>query len=297
MVNAFDILRSGIYEEDHSIKNSLQYDGEVWMDSGGFQFLRYGKIPDIEELARIYDQVWDARYFLNLDYPPSPTDSEHDLETKLRRSLDNYEHLIKKFDNVLPVLHYHWKTDIIMRYLLKYLNFNPKCIAIGGLVPYVLISRGAPKNSRRTALGFLLKIKRETDLCIHVLGLGSPVINPILSMINIDSTDTSTWRVKAAYGKVVMPGGGERHVSGRAINFGGKKATSDDLARLYEFLRSTGFPVLDRFDDIKLSFEYRALVNAWVVLNSFEKPGSGVFRNIYDEVTNELAKEVLERAY
>ncbi|WP_243670672.1 hypothetical protein [Vulcanisaeta sp. JCM 16161] len=267
------------------------------MDSGGFQFLRHGKIPNIEDLARVYDQYWDVRYFLNLDYPPSPTDDEHDLELKLRRSLSNYEYLIKRFDNVLPVIHYHWRTDVITKYVIKYLDFNPKCIAIGGLVPYVLISRGVPKDSRRSALRFLLRVKRETGMCIHVLGLGSPVINPILKLINIDSTDTSTWRVKAAYGKVVMPGGGERHVSGRSISFGGKKATSDDLMRLYAFLKATGFPMTDQFNEIVTSFEYRALVNAWVVLNSFELPGSGVFRSIYDELAGEVSERVIENAH
>ena len=296
MVNAFDIMRSRIGRREHVIKNVLQYDGEVWMDSGGFQFLRHGKIPDIEDLAKVYNQYWDVRYFLNLDYPPSPTDGEHDLELKLRRSLINYEYLIRKFDNVLPVIHYHWRTNIITKYLIKYLDFNPDCIAIGGLVPYVLISRGVPKDSRRSALRFLLHIKRETGMCIHVLGLGSPIINPILKLINIDSTDTSTWRVKAAYGKVVMPGGGERHVSGRSINFGGKEATEEDLSRLYEFLKVTGFPMIDQFNEISTSFEYRALVNAWVVLNSFEAPGSGVFRVIYDEFVREVVEQVVEGA-
>ncbi|WP_243678311.1 hypothetical protein [Vulcanisaeta distributa] len=297
MVNAFDIIRNRVDRKGHVIKNVLQYDGEVWMDSGGFQFLRHGKIPDIEDLARIYDQYWDVRYFLNLDYPPSPTDDEHELELKLRRSLINYEYLAKKFDNVLPVIHYHWRTSVITKYVLKYLDFNPDCIAIGGLVPYVLISRGVPRDSRRSALRFLLNIKQEIGMCIHVLGLGSPVINPILKLINVDSTDTSTWRVKAAYGKVVMPGGGERHVSGRPINFGGKEATDDDLTRLYAFLKATGFPMINQFNEIATSFEYRALVNAWVVLNSFEVPGgSGVFRAMYEEFAREVVEQVIEGA-
>lgn len=282
MVNAFDIIRSGV--GGHVVKNALQYDGEVWMDSGGYQFLRHGKVPDIEDLAVVYDRYWDVRYFLNLDYPPNPTDSEYDLELKLKASLRNYEYLVRRFNNVLPVIHYHWRTNIIMKYLTKYLDYNPPCIAIGGLVPYVLISRGVPKNSRKSALEFLLRVRQEVNVCIHVLGLGSPVINPILKLMGIDSTDTSTWRVKAAYGKVVMPGGGERHVSGREIRFGGKEATNEDLTRLYRFLRETGFPLIDRFfEDVRTSFEYRALVNAWVVLNCYEVPSTGVFRKLYNE--------------
>ncbi len=294
MVNAFDVMKSRISGRVHAIKNVLQYDGEVWMDSGGYQFLRHGKIPDIEDLARVYDQYWDVRYFLNLDYPPSPTDDEHELRLKLSKSLNNYEYLVKRFDNVIPVIHYHWMTNVIMDYLTKYLDFNPGCIAIGGLVPYILISRGVPKGSRRSALRFLLRVKREIGICIHVLGLGSPIINPILKVMGIDSTDTSTWRVKAAYGKVVMPGGGERHVSGRVISFGGKEATLNDLTKLHGFLKSTGFPMIDQFSSISTSFEYRALVNAWVVLNSFEEPSGGVFRAIYEELVQEVAGQIAE---
>ncbi|MCG2869493.1 MAG: hypothetical protein L7H10_01945 [Vulcanisaeta sp.] len=290
MVNAFDIVRSGVRE--HVVKNLLQYDGEVWMDSGGYQFLKHGKVLDIEDLAALYDRYWDVRYYLNLDYPPSPTDSEGEVRSKLKASLRNYEYLTRRFDNVIPVIHYHHRTDIISEYLVKYLDRNPPCIAIGGLVPYVLISRNVPKNSRKLALEFLLRVRQETKACIHVLGLGSPVINPILKAIGVDSTDTSTWRVKAAYGKVVMPGGGERHVSGRAINFGGKEATSDDLARLYRFLRETGFPLIDRFfEELQTSFEYRALVNAWVILNSYEPPSTGVFRKIYNELVESMGRQ------
>ncbi|WP_243666401.1 hypothetical protein [Vulcanisaeta sp. JCM 16159] len=66
--------------------------------------------------------------------------------------------------------------------------------------------------------------------------------------------------------------------------------------RLYAFLRDTGFPVIDRFNDIMTSFEYRALVNAWVVLNSFEEPSTGVFRAIYDELTREASAKITEEA-
>lgn len=108
---------------------------------------------------------------------------------------------------------------------------------------------------------------------LHVLGLGSPSVTPILAKIGVDSTDSATWRLKAAYGKVVLPGGGERHVTNRVVNFGRAKATLEDLHTLYTFLKNTGFPALDDFyQRLSTSFEYRALVNAWVVLHSREPP-------------------------
>ncbi|WP_069806740.1 hypothetical protein [Vulcanisaeta thermophila] len=286
MVNAYDVLRSKLFARDHSIKNWLQYDGEVWMDSGGYQFLKHGITPNLNDIARVYDHYWDVRYYLNLDYPPSPSDDEFTARDKLKASMSNFEVLVRRFDNVVPVIHYHWSTGVVLEYLRKYLDYNPECIAIGGLVPYILVIRGVPRNSRRNALSFLREVRREFRGCIHVLGLGSPILNPILRAIGIDSTDTSTWRLKAAYGKVIMPGGGERHVSGRQVNFGRRVASLSELLELRDYLFRTGFPLVDRFDDVRGSFEYRALVNAWVVLTSFEEPRHGVFRRIYQELTS-----------
>ncbi len=281
MINAFDLLRKGV-RKVNLVKPILQFEGEVWMDSGGFQFLKKGLTPNLEELMRLYESIWDVRFFLSLDYPPSPQDDVESLERKFQASLKNYDLLYRRLDSVIPVIHFHWRVDVVVKYLKTYIEeYTPSIIAVGGLVPYILIQRGVPKGSRELALKFLLALRNYVKCRIHVLGLGSPLLNPILKAIGIDSTDSNTWRVKAAYGKVVLPGGGERHVSEKEVSFGRKKASEDDLRLLREFLRRTGFPLLDRFDEIRTSFDYRALVNAWVVLHSYEEPKSPTFNRLY----------------
>ncbi|MEM1804186.1 MAG: hypothetical protein QXR80_06790, partial [Desulfurococcaceae archaeon] len=97
------------------------------------------------------------------------------------------------------------------------------------------------------------------------------------------STDSATWRLKAAYGKVILPGGGERHVTSRAVSFGKAKPKDGELEELYRFLKETGFPALDGFyEKIRTSFEYRALVNAWVVVKSWtQTPKAPAFKKLY----------------
>lgn len=208
----------------------------------------------------------------------------------MRKSLENYAELSSKLPdlNIVPVIHFYREPDISMAMLRKVLDYGPRIIAIGALVPYVLMTRNVPRNSRRKAMEFILAV-RELHPKVHVLGLGSPIITPILRLLGLHSTDTATWRLKAVYGKVMMPGGGgERHVTDRGIKFGKREATLDDVKELYEFLKATNFPLIDDFW-IKLdNFEYRALVNAWVIAMSDRPPRHGIFKSMYGELSKLL---------
>ncbi|MBP1448903.1 MAG: tRNA-ribosyltransferase, partial [Thermoproteus sp.] len=60
------------------------------------------------------------------------------------------------------------------------------------------------------------------------------------------------------------------------------KAAEEELEELGRFLAETGFPL--KWDRERLgSFEYRALVNAWVLLKSRAPPRSPTFRKLYLE--------------
>ncbi len=298
MLNAFEILSKKIhakFENAHEIVQAdVRYD--VWLDSGGYQFLRHGMIPDVDKICKVYSKFEDATYLLSLDLPPSPTDSYDEARRKIMKSFENYVKLRSIFrDRVIPVLHYYHREDLVVQFLYKYMEYSCNLIAIGALVPYVLILRGVRGDSRLRAMRFLAKIKnvvRDYQCGVHVLGLGSPVVTPILDAIGIDSTDSATWRVKAAYGKVVLPGGGEVHVTSRHINFGKRKATERDLEYLRQFLQNTGFPLIHRFQSIHDSFEYRALVNAYVIIHSREKPKAKMFERIYNMIVKEIETHI-----
>ncbi|NPB01250.1 MAG: hypothetical protein GXO10_07735 [Crenarchaeota archaeon] len=299
MINAFELYTKNLHRKYLTAHEIVQADVSfrIWIDSGGYQFLRHNMTPSIEKICQVYSTFEDAEFYLNLDYPPSPTDSEHEAEKKMALSLRNFIYLRSKLgDRVIPVLHYYHKEELVMNFLKKYVDYSCNIIAVGALVPYVLIVRGAKGNTREKAMMFLLKLKdiaRDHGFRIHVLGLGSPVVIPILELVGVDSTDSSTWRVKAAYGKVVLPGGGEVHVTNRKINFGKRKATEKDIEELKKFLTCTGFPLLHRFESIYTSFEYRALVNAYVIMKSRIRPRSKIFDKIY----NMLTKIIKENTY
>ncbi len=291
MVNAYDMLvKNAPNRNTCTIHELLQCDisQEIWIDSGGYQFLRHGIEPPFDKIVeKVYKRFSEAKYFLNIDYPPSPQDDEHSVKKKLEKTLQNFLKLREVVgDKAVPVLHYHHRVGIVKQFLKIYLDYSPEIIAVGALVPYILILKGVRGNSRLKALLFLRELIEELPRgCkVHVLGLGSPVATAILEQIGVYSTDSSTWRVKAAYGKLILPGGGEVHVTNRNIRFGKRKASGKDLEMIRQFLLKTGFPLVDSFDRVFTSFEYRALVNAYVVMHSREPPRSPTFRKIYEQV-------------
>ncbi len=299
MINAYELYMKNLHRKYSTAHEIVQADASfnIWIDSGGYQFLRHNMTPNIDKICQVYSTFEDAEHCLNLDYPPSPTDTDREAEKKMLMSFRNFIYLRSKLgDRVIPVLHYHHNEELVFKFLKTYVDYSCSIIAVGALVPYVLIVRGAKGNTREKAMRFLLKLRefsRDYKFKIHVLGLGSPVVVPILELVGVHSTDSSTWRVKAAYGKVVLPGGGEVHVTQRKINFGKRKATERDIEELKRFLSSTGFPLIHRFESIYTSFEYRALVNAYVIMRSREKPRSRTFERIY----NNLIRIIKENIY
>ena len=65
------------------------------------------------------------------------------------------------------------------------------------------------------------------------MGMGSsPLMLHIAYFLGVDSTDSSGWRRKAAYGKIILPGTGERYICNRSGKFSRKRLTHQELELL-----------------------------------------------------------------
>lgn len=238
----------------------------VWVDSGGFQALKRGEMLPLFYILNMYSTV-EADAYLSPDVPPLPTDPPELAEKKMRWSYLRYVEA-SKYMEVVPVVHVYRDISMTWRYAKMYLDNNPPKLAVGGAVPYIFNRRGA-KGGAKLVYSFLEELRATYKGWMHVLGAGSPTVAKRLAAIGVDSADTAAWAVKAAYGKILLPGGPERHVTDRDTDFGGMLATEEELAQLYDFLKRTGFPRLpDYFDFIRrlrADYNYRALVNAWVI--------------------------------
>ncbi len=277
MINAYEILQKNILNkvENGDIRRLLRLNDEVelWIDSGGYQFLKHNVNISVEKIAKIYNKI-DADYYVSLDHPPAPKDDPYNRRLKIEKTITNYNKLYKLLNpdkriKLLPV--YHLSDRILLQKQWES-YWDTRYVAVGGLIPYIMQLGG--KNSRLKALVFLSTLRKYTNQKIHALGIASPVIIPILQRIGIDSADTMTWRHKAAYGKVIIPGMGERHITGRKISFGPRYIKNDDWKKLARYLgefnlilsENNGKNARVTIPDLTKSFEMRALFNAWSIM-------------------------------
>ncbi|MCS7367390.1 MAG: hypothetical protein NDF52_05875 [archaeon YNP-WB-062] len=263
MVNAYEIIKNETLEREIQAKgglhNFLDYDGTIFLDSGGFQAMKYNFDIKIEKLIEIYKMA-DADYYFSLDYPSINSGND---EEKISRTIQNFKELRKIMENVIPIVHPNIERAV--KEYEAYREYDPEYIAIGGLVPLMLSTRGL-SDGRKKSIDLMIKIRSMHNKSVHVMGLGSPTVIPILKIIGCTSTDSSAWRVKAAHGKIMLPNGGERYVSGRNAKFGVTPLSEEEMT----FISKLGCPILKEydFDELTKSFEVRALFNAWVTLHA-----------------------------
>jgi len=265
MVNAYEIIKSEKLRRDIQAKGGLHeflnFNGTIFLDSGGFQAMKHGIDIEIDKLIDVYKMA-GADYYFSLDYP-SP--SARNSEKKIIRTILNFEKLRESMEHVIPVVHPDIKRAL--REYEAYKTYDPDYVAVGGLVPLVLTSKGL-LNGRKKAIDLILKIRQHHLGSLHIMGLGSPTVIPILKLLNCDSTDSATWRIKAAHGKIMLPNGGERYISNKGANFGVVSLNEKEI----EIIEKMQCPILKRYgwSGLERSFEVRALFNAWITLTSNE---------------------------
>ena len=279
MVNAYEIIKSEKLRREIQAKGGLHeflnYDGTIFLDSGGFQAMKHGIDIEISKLVDVYKMA-RADYYFSLDYP-SPLG--RNSEKKILRTISNFEKLRKSMEHVIPVVHPNIKRAL--REYEAYKEYNPEYIAIGGLVPLMLTTRGL-SNGRKNTIDLITEIRRKHSGTIHIMGLGAPTLIPILKFLKCDSTDSAAWRIKAAHGKIMLPGGGERYISRRGAKFGIVTLTEQEK----NFIDKLNCSILKEYgwDMLEISFELRALFNAWIIQhsNSNYEQLNGPFSNLFN---------------
>jgi 7-cyano-7-deazaguanine tRNA-ribosyltransferase len=305
MVNAYEILtnsrrRSEVRGRGLRKLLGIGDDVELWIDSGGYQFLRRGIRPNPEKIIRLYKEV-DADYYVSLDYPPGPRDPPETRARKIAKTVSTFIEFRSALRNhvhegrLVPV--FHLATGHGLEIQLR--EYEPTAVtaAVGGLIPHIMQRSG--KGSRLKAVLFMTLVRRLWSGRLHALGLASAAMIPLLKAIGIDSGDTQTWRHKAAYGKIVIPGIGERHVSGRKVRFGPAVLRNEEELQLFrKYIAQAESEIGPDAVNVSSSFESRALFNAWILKTVSENNhgyngASKAFANLYKTI-EVLAKTPLE---
>ncbi len=234
----------------------------VWVDSGGYQIMVKGLKIELTNIINKYKEL-DADIYISLDHPPQELCTQS--KDLVARNIANFERLYTKLDNKLiaPVIHCY-KADLILEALDIYKSYGVRIIAYGGAVPPSLAKFG--RGSRIAPFIALALLRRAFNGWIHALGIGgSPSMYRALKLLGVNSLDSSSWRTKAAYGKVIIPGLGERYIGNGEASFGRKDLSKVELELLINALKAVNFPFIDSVENMIKIFYGRALINAWII--------------------------------
>ncbi len=278
LVNSYEIVRDKrAYDEirRNKIHKYLRFDGPIMMDSGGYSFMKRHEVDiSADEIIDLYETA-KPNYGVILDHPITPHLSRYENRKRRLLTLNNTSRMMQlrvtSNPEIIPVIHgFHAiSTSWFLRELKKIHDF--KTYGIGSLVPSVFNAKGIGgiSNVIRIILGIR---KLVPDARLHVFGIGSITTMNLIFYAGANSVDSSSWRTKAAFGAIQLPGLGDRYITGKA----GRK-THKNYRNLSsqerKLVSDCNCPACRKegLEGLTRSFELRALHNAWVFQEEVKK--------------------------
>lgn len=298
MLNAYEILKHNLLSKLRRVGLreylELGEEIEIWLDSGGFQIMNKKAGIGVSELAQVYRQL-NADYYISLDVPPLPENPPSLRKEKREKTFSYFQKLRQKLDTkakkIIPVIHYNSNLEKLDESVAKYSEYGCNLFAIGGLVPYILTQKGTKHARKKAVLNIrYLRLLLEEKV-LHIMGLGSPATIPLLNLLGISSTDSNSWRIKAAYGNIILPWRGERNVTKEAVQFGKTKLKKKEQKELVKFIKEeTGDSLsllqgdaCSSLNEVFQNFEKRAILNSYLLTHMNKKREvGGRFKYLYN---------------
>jgi 7-cyano-7-deazaguanine tRNA-ribosyltransferase len=215
------------------------YPGRLFLDSGAFTAAMRNLELDKEKVAEIQERL-SPDLVIPLDYPIKPGMSIEAMRSSWEKTRNNILYWLENTslsNKTVPTLHSWDRNSLIsnIRWLSK--TCDSDFLAIGVVVTPEFTHFNGFFKDRQPSIEFIRmlsiaieEVKRRTDFRVHVMGLGSsPLMLHIAYWLGVDSTDSSGYRRKAAFGKIVLPGKGERYIGNRYGSFGRRYLTKREL--------------------------------------------------------------------
>ncbi|WP_297093056.1 tRNA-guanine transglycosylase [Thermococcus sp.] len=294
MLNAYDILKKPMISErikKQKVHNYLKFDGVVAIDSGGFLFMKHNEVPiSPEKLVEVYEE-WKPNFAVSLDHPIFPSLPENIIRKRQRNSLENLKTMveIKRGDNpvLIPVIHGYNKESLewYIRELEKIGEFD--IYGIGSLVPLAKGIKGG-KGGLYKAIDVIMFIKKLIpDRKLHVFGVGSSLTMHIMFLSGADSIDSSSWRSKAAFGAIQLPGIGDRYITGKT-----SEKYPDLSPNEVDIVKRCQCPACREhgLEGLRTKFTLRAIHNAWVYQKEIYKIRAHIKEGTYEEYVRSIIK-------
>ncbi len=218
----------------------LKRSGPLMMDSGGYRFITQPGFRTTPSRVVEGYRLIRPDFGVVLDIPLDPGRPDGENIRRWERTSRNTRWMMRNDGvvNLVPVIHGYTKFQLA-RACEEVASFgDPSLVGLGSVVP--LLKRGLLRNSLKAQwlnveeyLGTAIQTIREwfPRSAVHVFGVGSLSTIRKTILAGADSVDSSSWRMKAANGAVVIPGGFDRFVTPAAGRAGLGAADRDSLLR------------------------------------------------------------------
>ena len=223
-----------------SVYNYLKYEEpkikykykNLFLDNGAFSILKNNYNRKKKKININLDRILDIQeklypeYTVPFDYPLEPSMTTKLMEKSWEKTLKNIDYWNECSSlDLVPALH-AWNKKTLTLNLQQLFKKDFDFIALGSTFILKEKFKGffgdrQPNKNIYEAFLFVNSIAKEFGMKIHVFGLGSsPLSFHIAAYCEIFSADSSGYRRKAAYGKIILPQTGERYAGNGTARFG-----------------------------------------------------------------------------
>jgi len=209
----------------------LAYDPKkLFLDNGAFTANMQGLILAPERVMEVQEALLPDKT-IPLDFPFKTGTTINQMKRRWQKTRANillWQHSTKLRKRLVPSLHAWSKASLEknVRWLQKYADSD--FLALGSLMSTRFTSLAGlfgdrtPTRDLVDMVSLAIKcIQEKSDFRVHLMGFGSsPLMLHLGFYLGVVSTDSSGYRRKAAYGKIILPGMGERYVGNGSATFG-----------------------------------------------------------------------------
>lgn len=226
-----DLVMDSVINYYGDEKPRLAYDPKkLFLDNGAFTANMQGLRLKAERVMQIQETLLPDKT-IPLDFPfraGMPTKQMKNRWQKTRANIIVWQDSTKLGKRLVPALHAWNKKSLEnnVRWLQKHVDSD--FLALGSLVSARFAEFGGffgdrtPTRDLIDMLSLAIKsVQQNSDFRVHLMGFGSsPLMLHLGYYLGVASTDSSGYRRKAAYGKIILPGMGERYVGDGSATFG-----------------------------------------------------------------------------
>jgi queuine/archaeosine tRNA-ribosyltransferase len=275
--------------------------GKVLLDSGGFQLYKSNSVLNYQDTLKLYEraQLTNDDFGISLDFVPLPDESMDVRMKKIQQSNETFK-LMREDSSVgkriVPVIH-GW-TEKELEESFKQIEGDVEFLSYGSCFPMITSyhNSGQIPDSIKTMIieNFhlffkMLKAKKLDGMRLHILGANGQNSSHLCWYSGASQTDSGSWRLKAAYGKIALPEIAEIKMSDRESSFGANKYNNayDPLLLACECPICKGLSLDERKNVLRNSFTARATHNAFVFIEernmAREKIGTPNYRQYLEK--------------